>query len=242
MHHIKLWDEMAHGIFNTSSPAKIHPGAEDNILIAHPAIWKIISANFDDTRDLDVLDFGTGTGGFAKELAENGCRLTATDTSREMVAMAKKRNIPGATFIYGGLSHIPKKSSYDLIVSIMVFQFIRNAAAVLNRLYKHLNNKGLLIIAVHNKKYIDECLDQNYKFIKTGDPALLHIKFDNGSMFPLFERTTEEYQSIFEDQLGMQKCTVMEPPFTAEYIRKYGGHSREPMQVPKYLILGYKKT
>lgn len=241
MHSTKLWDGMAHSILNTSNPATIHPSAEDNILIAHPVIWNIIRSNFTDTQDLNVLDFGTGTGGFAKELADNGCRLIGTDTSRAMIAMAKKREIPGATFISGGLSHIPKKSCYDLIVSIMVFQFIRNAATMISRLYKHLNDNGLLIIAVHNRKYIEECLLRDYKFRRTGEDQQLHIEFENAAMISIYDRTAADYQSIFEDQLGMQPCAIVEPPFSPEYIRKYAKNSNEPMHVPKFLILGYKK-
>lgn len=238
---MNTWDTIAKNVFDTSNPGNIHAGAADNILIAHPVIRNIIATHFSGDLERQALDFGAGTGGFTKELCNLGFRVTGIDPSREMIAIAQSRHIEGASFLHGGIDCLGKAIRFDLIVAVMVFQFIEDAASILNRLHEHLNKDGLLIIAVHNSAYINACLTRNYKFKKEGSPLRLCIQFGNDASIPLVDRAVKDYQFIFEDQLNMSRVAIAEPRFTAAYIDLYAKHTEEPTHVSKYLIMGYKK-
>jgi ubiquinone/menaquinone biosynthesis C-methylase UbiE len=80
-----------------------------------------------DTRDLDVLDVGAGTGRHAIRIAEIGGRVTAIDFSEEMLAEARRK--PGANKVHWLVHDIAQPlpfgaGSFDRVLSALVLEHI----------------------------------------------------------------------------------------------------------------------
>lgn len=235
-----LWDKLASTVFDTSKNDALHSSAMDNILIAHPAVHSIIASYFGSRNDIEVLDFGCGTGGFVKELSDKNYSVIGMDPSQGMIDIAKSRNIPYAEFICGEIHSIDRNSSFDLIVSIMVFQFIGNLEQESSSLLQHLKKDGLLIIVVHNDDYVAECLLKKSKFRNITGTHQIYITLGDAINVPIYKRSENDYWSLF-NRLSLKQYQTIKPPFTEEYLSKIDADSVEPTVAPKFLISSYIK-
>jgi ubiquinone/menaquinone biosynthesis C-methylase UbiE len=82
-----------------------------------------------DTRDLDVLDVGAGTGRYAIRIAQSGGRVTAIDFSEEMLAKARRK--PGANKVRWLVHDVARHEalpfgagSFDRVLSALVLEHI----------------------------------------------------------------------------------------------------------------------
>jgi 2-polyprenyl-3-methyl-5-hydroxy-6-metoxy-1,4-benzoquinol methylase len=103
------------------------------------------------TKELDVLDFGCGTGLVTLELAGQVGSIAGADTSPGMLrALADKANLqdrplrlveldPAGTGDLGG--------PYDLIVSSMTLHHVADVPALLDRFQRHLRPGGHVALA-----------------------------------------------------------------------------------------------
>ena len=98
-------------------------------------------------NDLDILDFGCGTGLFGMEFLEKAKSITGIDTSDGMLEVfkSKVRNIPCETFNVDIEKETINKK-FDLIVSSMAFHHVENPRVAFNQLYSMLNNGGQIFI------------------------------------------------------------------------------------------------
>lgn len=102
--------------------------------------------------DIDVLDFGAGTGLVSLPMAGRVKSLTGADTSKGMLGVlagkAEGQQLSNVrTLLLDPESEAPLEGEYDLIVSSMVFHHIENIRAVLARLQAALKPEGTICIA-----------------------------------------------------------------------------------------------
>lgn len=232
------WDILAKEIFDTEKINNLHPSAIDNILIAHPAIHSIIESYFKKEKTLKVLDFGCGSGSFVNELSSFNHIVYGIDSSSKMIELAKVKNNSKASFFCDSIENLRRDDRFDLIVSIMVLQFIEEIDQTLLSLVGHLEKEGMLVIVIHNPDYIEECMNRKYKFESIN--GLINIKLGAINV-PIYSWAENYYDNFLRNKLGLFHYMTSHPPFTLEYIKKYVSNNIEPTSIPKFLIKSYIK-
>ena len=117
-----------------------------------------------DVRECSVLDLGCGTGRHALWLAESGARVTALDFSEGMLGVARAK--PGAdevSFVVHDLHRrLPLKSgTFDIVVSGLVLEHLRDLAAFLSEVYRVLRPGGRAVIsAMHPAMFLRDAQAQ----------------------------------------------------------------------------------
>jgi 2-polyprenyl-3-methyl-5-hydroxy-6-metoxy-1,4-benzoquinol methylase len=102
--------------------------------------------------EMDVLDFGCGTGLLSLDLASRVESLTGLDNSAGMLEVflqkAEQLGLANVSALQLDLDKgEPLTGHYDLIVSSMAFHHIKNLEAVLQQFYAALKPAGMLCIA-----------------------------------------------------------------------------------------------
>src|SRR5947208_16303026 len=72
-----------------------------------------------DVRGKNVLDLGCGEGGYARELAKRGARVTGVDGSPRLVEVARSRSTIDIQFIHANANarHARESCSFDRVVA-----------------------------------------------------------------------------------------------------------------------------
>src|SRR3989344_2898206 len=109
------WDLLSKKTFNTHrKDGQIDPAAADNILIAWPVILKEISQEYPNPKDIKVLDFGCGTGGFCNKLNSLGFNITGIDPSIEMINTARKHSPSSIHYLLGNQRLLPTLDTFHI--------------------------------------------------------------------------------------------------------------------------------
>lgn len=100
-----------------------------------------------------ILDFGCGTGTITLRIARNVNKVYGVDVSEGMLKRAqqnlKDQNIGNAAFSrITALDEMFQESSFDVITTFNVFQYIENREKLFTQFHKLLKSQGKLIIAV----------------------------------------------------------------------------------------------
>ncbi len=99
-----------------------------------------------------ALDLGCGTGNYTLELKKRGFDVVGLDISKEMLRIAQKK-IPEIAFIRGDAYKLPfKNNTFDLVLSITMFEFIKNPEKIIKEIYRVLKPGGEIIIGTMNAK------------------------------------------------------------------------------------------
>ncbi len=223
----QVWDELSE-VFNTHKE-NMYQGAVDNIYTVWPVILGYAKKNFKKNK-LYALDYGCGTGMFCKELKCLGFETYGTDISQKMIAVAKEHLKGKIEFFVGGPEIVLKLSEhmkFNLITSIMVFQFVKDIKKCIKTISNSLAKEGHIIFAVHNPKKLEE----------RGVKGKFEIP-DTRKTVPIFKRNAEDYDKIFRD-LRFKKTVEKYPKTSKKFLEKYT--QRDSLKIPKYMILGYKR-
>ena len=98
-----------------------------------------------------ILDFGCGTGLLTERLSPLASSIVAIDTSTEMIAVLRSKELPNVTSLSEPLTSelIKNNSAFDnkfnIIVASSVFSFLTNYDSILKLLKSLLVTDGLLI-------------------------------------------------------------------------------------------------
>lgn len=102
----------------------------------------------------NILDLGCGTGMHAELLASKGYKITGLDLSKEMISIAKSKNIPNSKFIIGDMSNFDLSEKFDVIICMFAAMGYLTKNEQIKSFFKsiknHLNPNGLLILDVWN--------------------------------------------------------------------------------------------
>ncbi|MCD6302370.1 MAG: class I SAM-dependent methyltransferase [Anaerolineae bacterium] len=95
-----------------------------------------------------ALDVGCGTGHFSAMLAAAGAVVTGCDTSRAMLAHAR-RNHPDLRWHLADARELPyADASWDLVLSVTMLEFVREPTRALDEMWRVIKPGGRLVVAV----------------------------------------------------------------------------------------------
>lgn len=99
-----------------------------------------------------ALDLGCGTGNYTFELKNRGFEVVGLDISKEMLRIAKNK-MPEILFVRGDAYLLPfKDNTFDLVLSVTMFEFIKKPENVLKEIYRILKPEGEIVIGTMNAK------------------------------------------------------------------------------------------
>ena len=234
-----IWNKLS-SRFNTSSSVKINSITADNMFIAWPVVIKFIEKYKPKKSKIKVLDFGCGTGSFCNHLKERGFDVFGIDFSKEMIKIAQKNSEKDIEYHVGSQNILKSfNNKFDIIVSIMVFQFIKNIESLTQLIFNVLTKNGIIIFAVINPVYINRCIQEKkrYKNLdKTG--SIVFMEFDKDKVLKAFLRTEKEYRKQFE-QADFTFLNKYYPLFPNHFDKKYNWNL--PTDTPEFLIMAFRK-
>jgi SAM-dependent methyltransferase len=117
-----------------------------NALYDRPATLSLLP----EVTGQDVLDAGCGPGAYAELLADRGARVTAIDASPKMVQLARQRLGSRAKVQLADLEKPLEfdPGTFDLIVSALVLDSVRDLAAVFVEFRRVLRSGGHFVFSI----------------------------------------------------------------------------------------------
>lgn len=91
-----------------------------------------------------ILDVGCGTGRLLKKLRDAGATVTGIDVSRRMVEQARSC---GLNVFHSDITDFETEDRFDVIVSVLTFNYIQDKASALRRTHSLLETGGKLVIS-----------------------------------------------------------------------------------------------
>ncbi len=125
-----------------------------------------------------ALDAGCGPGFLTKALHEYDYKVTALDTSREMLRLTRSlfKNAPPQTmptFQEGNIEELPfEDATYDIVLSAGVIEYLDNDFKALKEFGRVSKDNAALILSVTNKLSPAGCLDMFVEAIKRNETTL----------------------------------------------------------------------
>ncbi len=233
------WNELVDIFGRNGSLEHVPAEAADNMLIAWPVILDFIREHDTSSAGKKALDYGCGGGSFAAKLHQMGYTSFGVDTSRELTSRARNHYSEYATFIRGNEFIAKQHGPFDLITSLMTFEFISNIEQVLPTLVSSLTKNGLFVFATHNPEYVLESaksIGSPYSGFKAGQHSGT-LNFGSVAV-PMTIRSAEQYRAILKP-LGFEPLLEAYPPFTPQFLATYPIEG--PVNYSEYLIMGFRK-
>ena len=100
-------------------------------------------------EDMEIIDFGVGTGLLGFEIAKNVKQVYGVDTSEGMIQTLKEKNSDTLHIvpIHQDIIEKPLTQMFDGLVSSMTLHHVKELEAFFNMLYNILKDDGFLAIA-----------------------------------------------------------------------------------------------
>jgi SAM-dependent methyltransferase len=138
---INKYDEVAEEYHNTRSSGK----GFYNEYLEMPSTLELLGK----VKGKKVLDFGCGSGIYAKLLTKKGAIVKGFDISPKMLEIAKKEN-PNLDLRLGSGNKIPFNEKFDIIVAPLVLNYLENWNNVFRQIKKLLNKGGIFVFSTRN--------------------------------------------------------------------------------------------
>ena len=151
----------------------------------------------------DILDLGCGWGSFSLRNAKNypKSNFTAVSNSKsqkiEIEKIAKKNNIQNLEVITRDINYFSPSKSYDRIISIEMFEHIRNYKEMFKRVSEWLNPEGSFFMHIFCHRLVP------YEFIELNDDDWMAKYFFSGGIMPSLDLPLN-----FQDDLTILKQWV----------------------------------
>ncbi len=122
-------------------------------------VWEAVQAHLAGKQDLEVLDIGGGTGGFAVRVAELGHRVTVVDPSPDALAAldrrAQEREVGSRVVGHqGDVAELPalvSAGSVDVVLCHEVLGLVDDPVAALRSIRATLRADGVLSLLVNQR-------------------------------------------------------------------------------------------
>lgn len=136
-------------------------------------------------RNMNILDFGCGTGNFVRILGELGYKnVMGIDIDRKSIIKGRKINKLDNIFTLGEVDL--KNLFFDVVTCIYTIEHVENVKIFLDTLIDMLKNDGILIIVTPN--YLNPKSYLSYVKSKIIHRDLHLTPFNKGNIFQLFIR------------------------------------------------------
>ena len=135
-------------------------------------------------KDLDICDFGAGTGLVTFDIFEDAKSVTAVDNSKGMLSeLERKAQSASINNIQTLLLDIEKeqlpKNSFNLVISSMTMHHIKDTKEFLKKIKSSLNSGGYIAIS--------DLLSEDGTFHERGNEGVHHFGFDKNKLIKIFE-------------------------------------------------------
>jgi len=168
----------------------------------HPEIYNVYEQNrlkqtvdgimqiLGDSKKINFLDFGAGTGNLSRIFSEKGSQVVACDVSQNSLDNLKK-NLPYShikTILYDGIKLPFEDDIFDVVATYSVLHHIPDYLFAVKEMIRVAKKGGLIYIdheANYNKWHSSEHLNENYSMKK--QTLWEHIKklFNTRELFTL---------------------------------------------------------
>lgn len=184
----------------------------ETVRLLSQGIGNTMQAKLELLPDMQVMDFGAGTGLISGQLAPHVAQIAAVDTSQAMLAqLAQKSALQGKVVGYCvDLLDEPLGLSFDAIVSAMALHHVQDTQAILDSFFAHLKPGGQLALAdldhedgsfhpehtegVFHEGFVRQELHD--KLLKSGfehvEWVTAHTVHKNGKDYPVFVVTAKK--------------------------------------------------
>lgn len=145
-------------------------------------IAEAIEKEIDLKDNMEILDFGVGTGLLGFEIAKSVKKVYGVDTSENMIEKLKEKNTP-ALYIetyHQDIIKEPLERSFDGLVSSMTLHHVENLESFFKTIYKNINSGGFIAIADLESE------DGSFHSDNTG---VFHFGFDEQSLIDVVKKT-----------------------------------------------------
>lgn len=123
-----------------------------NQMLEMPTTLKLLG----NVKGKKILDFGCGTGIYAKVLTKKGAIVKGFDISPKMLEIAKKEN-PNLDLKRASGYKIPFKEKFDIVLASLVIGYLENWKKVFKQVSKVLKKKGIFVFSIGNP--VSECTE-----------------------------------------------------------------------------------
>ena len=112
-------------------------------------IAEAIEAKIKLTQEMEILDFGVGTGLLGFEIAKKVKQVYGVDTSAGMLAKLKEKNSDALSIvpIEQDIIAKPLTQQFDGVVSSMTLHHVADLEAFFNTIYKNIKENGFIALA-----------------------------------------------------------------------------------------------
>ncbi len=128
--------------------------ANEMVAMLSSAIGSAILKNISLHDQMQVMDFGAGTGLISSQIAPRVKKILAVDTSSAMLnkLLSKPELHDKVQAVCQDIIDKPVAEKVDLIVSAMAMHHVKDTARLIQRFAEHLNTEGLLALADLDKE------------------------------------------------------------------------------------------
>jgi len=112
-------------------------------------IAEAIEAEIELTQEMEILDFGVGTGLLGFEIAQKVKQVYGVDTSAGMLEKLKEKNSDALSIvpIEQDIIAKPLTQQFDGVVSSMTLHHVADLEAFFNTIYKNIKEGGFIALA-----------------------------------------------------------------------------------------------
>ena len=206
-----------------------------------------------DVRGKDMLDLGCGEGGYARELASRGARVTGVDGSARLIEIAKSRSPSDIRFLRTNANALDdlESSSFDCVVAPMSLMDVEDYAGAIGEVHRVLRVGGELVMSITHPCFMAPVS----RWVRDAAGNLEHFAVDR-----YFERTAWEdaitlnfnrpvlrRHRPLEDYIaaplaaGLTLRQFVEPAVTREELAQ-SRRFRKLARIPYFLFLRWAKT
>jgi ubiquinone/menaquinone biosynthesis C-methylase UbiE len=118
--------------------------------------YQLVREKIGDVAGLRILEVACGRGGFVRELAQRGARVTGCDFSFAALCMAKTKlaqagGSSSATLVHGDAQRMPfADASFDVIVSCETIEHLPDASSAILEMHRVTRPGGQLFLTTPN--------------------------------------------------------------------------------------------
>ncbi len=178
----------------------------------------------------DILELGCGWGSLTLWMAEHypQCRITGVSNSKDqrafILARAAERRLDNIEILTADMNDFEAPATYDRVVSVEMFEHMRNHGELMSRIARWLRPGGALFVHIFTHR------DFTYPFEVRDSSDWMAKHFFTGGIMP-----ADAYLMRFQDHLHLEdhwRVSGTHYQATAEaWLRNQDGHREEVLQL-----------